>query len=455
MKLRTYKKSKLCVTLHRQNAHLLQVNSAFASVASLDFRLFINSLRRFVPFRPIIYFLFCILLSGSICAQNLQTLEAQRKAVLEEMEATSSLLSEIRASARTSLNRLDLLSSQVQSRKKMITLLNQEIAVIDKDIVATNQELTELEKDLKSKRDKYATSVQSMYTRHTSQYKWLFVLSTHNFSQILNRMRYVREYATWQKKQGVLILRKQEEINQKKLEIEQSRTEKVALLSVREEETKQLQKEEAAQRAEVQQIDRRRSALQAELTKQRNQAAAIDREIDRLIANDNRRSNNVSNARTAATDGYRMTPAEQKLAADFAANRGKLPFPISGRYRIVLPFGEYQHPQYRNVRLKNDGINIQTTAGTEAMTIFDGIVTGVFKLPGNAFYSVIVRHGNYLTVYTYLSEVYVKNGDKVSTSQKLGKIFTDTKNDNATILHFELRNERERLNPNMWLMVND
>ena len=414
---------------------------------------FSNPLHSLISFRSMIYCLFCLLLSGYLNAQNVQTLEAQRKAVLEEMEATTSLLSEIRASTATSLNRLNLLSSQVQTRKNMISLLNQEIATIDKDMIAMNQELIELEKDLKGKREKYATSVQSIYARHSSQYKWLFVLSTHNFSQILNRMRYVREYATWQQQQGTLILRKQEEINRKQLEIEQSRAEKVELLNIREEETKKLQKEEAAQRAEVQQLNRRQSALQTEITRQRNLAAALNREIERLITNDNKRSNNATTSRTPTTAGsYRMNTEEQKLAGDFASNKGLLPFPVSGKYRIVRPFGEYQYTQY--VRLKNDGIDIQTTAGTVATAVFEGVVTSVFRLPGSAFYSVILRHGNYLTLYTYLSEVYVKNGDKVSTNQRLGKILTDTKNDNATILHFELRNERETLNPVLWLKSN-
>ena len=408
--------------------------------------------RRRMFLRPFIYTLLCAFLSGYLYAQNTQTLETQRKAVLEEIEATSSLLTEIRASTRTSLNRLNLLSSQIQSRKKMIALLNQEIAVLDKDMAAMNQELSELEKDLKSKRDKYTSSVQSMYSRRSSQYKWLFVLSAHNFSQIALRMRYLKEYAAWQKQQAMLILKKQEEINLKQLELEKSRAAKVTLLSVREEENKNLIKEEADQRAEIQRLNRRQSALQAELTRQRNQAAALNREIERLISNDNRRSNNVSTSRTTtAANRYRMTTEEQKLATEFAANRGRLSFPVSGRYRIVRPFGEYQHPQYRNVRLRNDGIDIQTTAGNEARSVFDGIVTSVFMMPGTAYSSVIVRHGNYLSVYTYLSEVYVKNGDKVSTSQRLGKVYTDTKNDNATILHFELRNERERLNPALWL----
>jgi len=376
---------------------------------------------------------------------------SNEKAVLAEIEATTSLLAEIRASTQTSLNRLNLLSSQVNARKQVIALLNQEITTLDKDMATMTLELNELEKDLKSKRDKYAASVQSMYARRSSQYKWLFVLSARKFSQIALRMRYIKEYAAWQKQQAMLILRKQEEINLKQLEIEKSRAEKVTLLSNKEEENKQLQKEVADQSTEVQQLNRRQSALQAELTRQRNQAAALNREIERLIANDNRRSNNVSSESRTTTTTYTMTPEEQKLATDFAANRGRLPFPVSGRYRIVKPFGEYQHPQLRNVRLKNDGIDIQTTIGNDALSIFEGVVTNVFMMPGTAYYGVMIRHGNYLSVYICLSEVYVKNGDKVSASQRLGKIFTDSKNDNATILHFEVRNELEKLNPEIWL----
>ena len=402
--------------------------------------------------RSVICLILGVFLSAYVNAQNTQALEQQRKAVLAEIEATSSLLNEIRASTRTSLNRLNLLISQIESRKKIITLLNQEIVVLDKDIAAMNKELNELENDLKEKRDKYASSLQNMYSRRSSQYKWLFVLSAQNFSQIALRMRYLKEYAAWQKQQAILILMKQEEINLKQLELEKSRAEKVTLISAREEENKNLIKEEASQRAEVQRLNSRQSALQAELTRQRNQSAALNREIERIIANENRRSNNAAASRTTtATNRYTMNAEEQKLAADFAANRGRLPFPVSGRYRIVLPFGEYQHPQYRNVRQRNDGIDIQTTAGNEARSVFDGTVTSVFNMPGTAYSSVIVRHGNYLSVYTFLSEIYVKIGDKVSTSQRLGKIYTDTKNDNATILHFELRNEREKLNPTLWL----
>ncbi|MDR0795266.1 MAG: peptidoglycan DD-metalloendopeptidase family protein [Tannerella sp.] len=400
----------------------------------------------------LLYFLLFLCTTAPLISQNTRDLESQRKAKMEEIELTTRLLNEIRSSARTSLNRLTLLSAQVESRKKVINLLNQEISAIDHDITAMQRELVIMEKDLKDFRERYAESVQKLYTRRTSQYKWLFVLSAHNFSQIVRRMRYIREYADWQKRRGFLIIKKQEELNRKQMDLEKSRSEKVALLSDREEEIKQLGKEEGNYRTEVRELNRRQREVQAELDRQRRQATELNRQIERIIAGDQSRADRDSGSRKAeSSGGYRMTPQEQKLAGEFASNRGKLPFPLSGKYKIVRPYGEYQHPQYKNVRLKSNGIDIQTESGTEARAVFNGVVRGIFMVPGSNYHNIILRHGNYLTVYSKLSEVFVKNGESVSTSQRLGRIFTDTKNDHATILTFEIRKEKDTLNPEVWL----
>jgi len=386
--------------------------------------------------------LFVVLVSCTmeyVSGQTVKESEAQRRMALEEIELTTRLLNEIRSSTQSSLNRLNLLSGQIQARKKVITLLNQEITVIDRDIAAMNKELAELEKDLKSKREVYARSVQSMYTRRSSQYKWLFVLSADNFARIVRRMRYIREYADWQKRQATQIMQKQEEINRKQLEIEQSRAEKSIRLSDAEEENKQLTKEEAELKTELQQLNRRQKDVQAELNQKRRLAEALNRQIEQLLAKDNTRSGTAP-----------VSPADQRLSDDFASNRGRLPSPVSDRFRIVTPFGEYQHPQWSNVRLNSTGIEMQTSSGAEARVVFNGEVTSIFVLPDNS-HGIIVRHGLYYTMYAYLSEVYVSNGDKVSTSQKLGKILTDTKKGNSTILHFEIRRGTEKLNPELWI----
>ena len=381
-----------------------------------------------------LFVVFSLFTTGYASGQSSRELQAQRRAIMENIEQTTQLLKETSSSARSSLNRLNLLEQQIKARKNVISLLNREISAIDKEIAELNKELSELEKDLKVKRDSYSRSVQSMYTRRSSQYKWLFVLSANNFAQIVRRMRYVREYADWQKHQASLIMQKQEEINRKQLEIEQSRSEKLSLLRDAEEESKLLAKEEAQQKAEIQELNKKQRELQAEINQRRRQADALNRQIQQLIAKET-----GSGTATASS-------ADIQLSNDFAANRGRLPFPVSGRYTIVRPYGEYQ--LQRNVRMRNNGIDIQTTAGAEALAVFNGIVRQIFVVQGQ--YNVLVRHGSYLTVYANLSEVYVSSGDKVSTSQKLGKIYTDEK-DKSTILHFELYKEVERLNPELWL----
>lgn len=409
---------------------------------------------------------------------RVRQLEEQRKKALAEIEMTNQLLKETTQTAQNLLNRLNLLSQQILSRKKVISLLNQEVGELDDQIVASRREITRLEKELGGKRDNYGKSMQSMFKRRSSQDKLLFILSADNFAQSMRRMRYLREYADWQKQQATEIIDKQTEIALKQKELEKTRSEKNALLSTREQESKKLQTEENNQKVEVQQLSKKQKELKEQLRKKQQQANTLNRQIEKQIAEEiaraeaeakaarerERRAREKAKAegkapakepiqeeRVADTKGgYAMTRAEKKLSDDFAGNRGRLPFPVAGRYTIVGTFGEQQHQELKYVRTNNSGIDIQTTPGADARAVFNGEVTRVFVVPGYNN-SVIIRHGNYLTVYSNLSQVYVKAGDKVSTRQAIGKIFTDTESGNATILHFQLWKEKTKLNPSPWL----
>ncbi len=431
----------------------------------------------------LVFLFFTIIISSP--AQNsikVKELEKQRKAALAEIETTNQLLNETKQTAKSFLNRLNLLSKQILSRKQVISLLNQEINEINKDISSSRREIGRLEKELDQKRLNYGKSVQGLYKRHNSQDKLLFILSADNFSQSLRRMRYLREYADWQKRQAAEILDRQQEIKRKQQQLEQTRAEKNQLLGVREDESKKLQEEESTQKEEIQVLSKKQKELQADLKKKKQQADALNRQIEKQIAEEIARAEAEAKAareraekerlakqkasgktepvktepareeeRVAETKGgYAMTKAERKLSDDFAGNRGRLPFPVSGKYTIVAPFGEQQHQQLKYVRTNNSGIDIQVSPGSDARAIFNGEVTRVFVVPGFNN-SVIVRHGNYLTVYSNLSQVYVKAGDRINTRQAVGKIFTDTEDGNATILHFQLWKEKTKLNPAPWL----
>lgn len=413
-------------------------------------------------------FLFIILAAG-LAAQTtpqIKQLEVQRKTALKEIEITSKLLEEATKSAKNSLNRLNLLTQQILSRKKLINTLNEEVAAINKQIASMNKEIEGLEKELNLKKDKYAQSVRGIYKRRSKEDKLLFILSADNFTQSMRRVRYLREYSDWQKLQAKDIGVKQEEVNKKREIAKSALAEKQMLLSQREEEHSKLQSEETNQKKESQELTKKRKGLQAELNKKKKQADNLNRQIEKLIAEEIARAEAEARAarekakaegkepavvrQAESKGGYAMTKEEQKLSADFGNNRGKLPAPINRSYTIVSRFGRQQHPELKQVVVFNNGIDIQSTPGADAQAIFNGVVTRVFVVPGfnNA---VIVRHGNYLTVYSNLSQVYVKNGDKVSTKQTLGKIYTDTEDGNATILNLQLWKETTKLDPYPWL----
>lgn len=452
------------------------------------------------------WFVLFILVACSAFAQKsveVRELEKQRKAALAEIEMTNQLLNETKLTAQNSLNRLNLLSKQILSRRKVISLLNQEVSTIDGQISNFRRDITRLEKELGNKRENYGKSVQSLYKRQSSQDKLLFILSAQSFTQSMRRMRYLREYSDWQKRQATEIIDKQKEITRRQEELAKIRSEKNALLGVREEESQKLQQEEVGQKDEVQQLSKKQKQLQADLKKKKQQANTLNQQIEKQIAEEIARVEAEAKAAreraekerlarvererlareksTAANKtektpvdktvpvekepepepireervaeikgGYAMTKAEKRLSDDFASNRGRLPYPLSGRYTIVATFGEQQHQELKYVRTNNSGIDIQTIPGTEARAVFNGEVTRVFVVPGYNN-SVIIRHGNYLTVYSNLSQVYVKAGDKVTTRQTIGMIFTDAEESNATILHFQLWKEKTKLNPAPWL----
>ncbi len=427
-----------------------------------------------------VWFVLFLCLFSVLSAQNsarVRELEKQRKEALAEIKKTNEQLSQTQATTKDRMKRLDLLSKQILSRKKVISLLEQEMQAIDRQISDMGKQIRQLENDLKEKQQNYSKSIRSMYKRINSQDKLLFILSADNFSQSLRRVRYLHEYAGWQKRQGAEIIEKQSQIEAKRQELAATRKEKQSLLGMREVEQKNLEVEEDKHKSEIAELNKKQKDLQAILKKKREQANRLNQMIEQQIAkeiaeaeakakaererlakaNKSKKGSNKKDA-TAATEerkaevkgGYAMTREEKQLSDNFAGNRGRLPYPVTGTHMIVVPFGEQQHQDLKYVRTNSNGIDIQTSTGADARAVFKGEVTRIFTIPGYNN-SVIIRHGNYLTVYSNLSQVYVKVGTQVSTCQAIGKIFTDPDNDNATILHFQLWKERIKLNPTPWL----
>lgn len=422
----------------------------------------------------------CLWLAVPLSAQSnklIRELESKRGALQKQIAESESILKDTKKDVGSQLNSLAALTGQIEERKRYILAINNDVDAIERELNTLERQLRALEKDLKDKKKKYEASVQYLYKNKSIEEKLMFIFSAKNLGQTYRRMRYVREYATYQRLQGEEILKKQEQIRKKKAERQQVKAAKESLLKEREGEKTKLEAQEKEKRTLVANLQKKQKGLQNEINKKRREANQLNARIDKLIAEEIERArkraqeearreaaarkkaegkdSQSSGAGTAAKtnskplEAYTMSKADRELSGNFAANRGKLPMPISGAYIITSHYGQYAVEGLRNVKLDNKGIDIQGKPGAQARAIFDGKVAAVFQL--NGLFNVLIRHGNYISVYCNLSSASVKNGDTVKTKQSIGQVFSDGTDNGRTVLHFQLRREKEKLNPEPWL----
>lgn len=408
----------------------------------------------------------------------IRELESKRGALQKQIAETESILQDTKKDVGSQLNGLAALTGQIEERKRYIMSINNDMEAIERELTTLQRQLNTLQKDLKDKKKKYEASVQYLYKNKSIEEKLMFIFSAENLGQTYRRLRYVREYATYQRLQGEEILKKQEQIRKKKAEREQVRAAKENLLKEREGEKAKLEAQEKEKRTLVANLQKKQKSLQSEINKKRREANQLNARIDKLIAQEIERARKraqeearreaaarkkagvkeepsaagtetVAKAKSKPLDAYTMSKADRELSGNFAANRGKLPMPISGAYIITSHYGQYAVEGLRNVKLDNKGIDIQGKPGAQARAIFDGKVAAVFQL--NGLFNVLIRHGNYISVYCNLSSASVKSGDTVKTKQSIGQVFSDGSDNGRTVLHFQLRREKEKLNPEPWL----
>ena len=420
----------------------------------------------------------CLWLAVPLFAQSnklIRELESKRGTLQKQIAESESILKDTKKDVGSQLNSLAVLTGQIEERKRYIMAINNDVEVIQRELASLERQLRGLEKDLKDKKKKYEASVQYLYKNKSIEEKLMFIFSAKNLGQTYRRMRYVREYATYQRLQGEEILKKQEQIRKKKAERQQVKAAKENLLQERESEKVKLEEQEKEKRTLVTNLQKKQKGLQNEINKKRREANQLNARIDKLIAEEIERARKRAQeearreaaarkkeeskegkstatetaAKSKPLDAYTISKEDRELSGNFVANRGKLPMPISGAYIITSRYGQYAVEGLRNVKLDNKGIDIQGRPGAQARAIFDGKVAAVFQL--NGLFNVLIRHGDYISVYCNLSSASVKAGDSVSTKQSIGQVFSDGTDNGRTVLHFQLRREKEKLNPEPWL----
>ena len=427
---------------------------------------------------------FILLLLSVVC-----TVWSQQQTVKEMRNRVNSLQQQIKEKERillssekdvaSKLKNLNLLTARVGEQKSLIALLSKEVAAIDKEISSLTEALSRDEARVGKAKNEYAAAIRRARRYGSLQDKLLFIISADNFNSLLHRYRYAREYMNAHRKLADELKEKIEALELKRAEVEKVRASKVASLEEQKKEQQTLKKLEDKQRSLVAELKRENKKVEKELTRQRkelnNLNAAIEREIEReiearrraeLAAAQKKKTTSVQNGNktiakktTADESAPKVQRREkevvnpnskgmQKLTGSFQQNKGRLPSPITGPCMVVGSFGPQRGVEGKgNVRIDYGGITLQGERGAKARAVFKGVVTSVVRAGDFAF--VIVRHGKYLTVYCKLQNIKVSQGDEVDTGDILAEVATDASG--ATTLLFQIRNEKEKLNPRPWL----
>ncbi len=385
--------------------------------------------------------------------QTVKQLENERKETLKKMETTNKMLNQTKKSQQSSLNKLNLLSASIKERKSLISTINREVNELDNEIRQLNTQRSELEKKLEVLKKDYARLVQESYINRGFYNKMMFVFSADSFDQSLRRLRYLQEYTNYRKEQVKEIEKVTAEIEEKNKITEHHRLTKLSVLQQKQSESQKLSKDQQEEQKMLNDLKKKESTLRAQLKEQEKKAAQLNKKIEELIAEQIRKEEEKKKKELPKSEQGKdvtgvnaLTKEEKLLNGNFESNKGRLPWPVE-RGVITGKFGIQPHPVLRAVTTNNKGIYIQTPDGAEARAVFEGVVTQRFSIPGNNS-AVIVKHGIYRTVYANLTEIYVKEGDKVQPKQRIGKIFTD---DDKTELYFQLYKEKTTIDPQPWL----
>ena len=477
----------------------------------------------------------------AVTNSSIKGLQNQRATIQKKIKEQESLLRANRADVKKRLHNLLTINSDIDQHQKSIQEIQKDLTHIDDNILLLETQLETLEKQLQERKDKYVKSMRYINKHHRVQDQLMFIFSAKNLAQMYRRMRFVREYASYQRAQGELVKGKQEQIDAKKQELVKVKKDKNNLLYKGKKAKEALEVKQAEQKQMVNTLQRQQKAIQGIIAEQRKKDQELNALIDRLVeeeiakariraaeearkkalaeaaakkkreeelarkkaeaeaaAKENarriaaakereekmkeaarkaakkdeetraraeqkareaqaereaaelkakvdreRREREMSEAKRESREATMYSSVDRKLSSNFESNKGRLPIPATGTYRIVSHYGQYNVEGLRGVTLDNKGINNKVTPGAQARAIFNGEVSAVYRADGQ--YLVMVRHGSYISIYGNLHSVNVHRGQQVSTRQTLGTV------DSGNILHFQLRREMTKLNPEVWL----
>ena len=434
-------------------------------------------------------------------SKTLQRLEQERKQLLRSIEASDKKLQQLRRDTRNEEQTLRTVKEQVEQRRQVVAVLGNEVSGLQARIDTLSGHIGRLHRREGALLLRYRAALMQLQRIDTHIDPVLFVLSSQNPAEARERQRFLSRYSKAVREASVALRTTRAEIEATKAEVGRTHSEKEQLLSLREAEKKKLEAEEQQRAAQVKDLQGKQQVLAQDLSKQKKRAEDLDRKIQAQVeaeilaaqrraaelqrrreearrrrqaqrtqptppANTGRSGRDKGTTptppppppaddepeerRAATPGGYAMDANERALASSFAQNKGRLPAPIRGSYSILRTFGVHQHSEHNRVQVNSSGVDFGVNGDSRAYAVFSGVVSRVFVIPGYGT-AVILRHGNYLTVYANLSSVAVSTGSRVSTGQSIGSVGASPDGSSGRLLHFQLWHERTKLNPLAWI----
>jgi len=401
-----------------------------------------------------------LIFSVSSFAQDRKKLEDEKAKIEREINAINAILKETKNTKRMSASELSILKKKIISRQNLINNISRQMSILNGEITNTQKSIIELRSEIEVLKKEYAKMLRYAQKNRKATDKILFIFSSKDYRQAYQRYVFFRQYGDMQKNMMHNIEKKYDELEKKTSELTIKKSNQENLLQQEEKNKKVLTSEQLVKQKNIKQLSKKEKQLAKQIKEKQAKRIKLQKQIDQAIAAEVKRQTNIAKKSATkpttkptsvgeAKQKYVMsaTPEEVELSNSFSTNKGKLPWPTEQGV-VTSSFGTHAHPDIKGIMIDNNGIDIRTPKGAVIRAVFDGVVSKIFTGP-NGHQIIIIRHGEYLTVYTNLSSLNVSNGSKVSTKQKLGTVYTNS--DNVSEFNFQIWKGNTKQNPSSWI----
>lgn len=399
----------------------------------------------------------------SMAQTNRQQLEQKRRKVEQEIAENKKILLSTQKEKRNTLHQLTTINKIIEQRTELIENIQVEIIATDGDIFSQSQRLETLKFDYEREKTKLNKTIRKAYKTRKSGKELFFIFTSNNVKQALRRWKYLRKLSDYRRNLVANIQVQAQIVSDAISELNHTRKQKVVLLSSKETEKKELETDKTTKQKLVVELSSKEKELREKIKENERQVSKLNREISRAIAKEieaerrrqkreiaksapDRTGNKKAKYNSSSSENA-LTPESKALSVSFENNRGGLPWPVERGF-ISQGFGRHRHPEFQDIEEVNNGVDITTPKNTTVKAVFKGTVSAILSIPGQGE-AILVNHGEYFTVYSRLSDVFVQRGQIISVGEKIGRVMTDDEDKN--ILQFQIWQGQEKQNPQNWL----